>query len=95
MKKVYIFICESSKDFGSEVRLYEHEENAKEAVRKIYEEYVERKHYVPNDENSYKNAKEDYIERDKTGFTIMLYDNERFECHYEEAIYSDPKHKGE
>ena len=89
MTNFYVFICESSKYFGTEVRVYEKEENAKKAVASVYEEYIVDKNYKPQDENSFKNAEEDYKNRNKTGFTIMLNDNEKFECRYEKAIFAD------
>ena len=52
-KEFYIFVCESSKYFGTEVRVYEKEENAKNAVASIYEEYIINKTYKPQNENSF------------------------------------------
>ena len=85
----YVFICESSKYFGTEVRVYEKEENAKKAVASVYEEYIIDKNYKPQDEMSFIEAEEDYKDRDKTGFIVMLNDNEKFECRYEKAIFAD------
>ena len=85
----YVFICESSKYFGTEVRVYEKEENAKKAVASVYEEYIVDKNYKPQDENSFQEAKDEYKARDKTGFTVMLNDNEIFGCYYEKATYAD------
>ena len=38
---------------------------------------------------SFIEAEEDYKDRDKTGFIVMLNDNEKFECRYEKAIFAD------
>ena len=86
---MYQYICETNKDVNAEVRLYREEQNAKDAVKSCYEDYVESGEYVPADKYAIQDAKKEFKDSDETAFTIRLEDDEILSCHIEETDFYD------
>ena len=84
---MYVFICDSSADYAAEVRVYKKLENAKKAVRKRFEEYVNSGNYnLASDKNE---LKKEFKEDKGMGFTVELKPFEIIDCHIEEQDFYD------
>ena len=85
---MYVFVCDSSADYTPEVRVYRKLENAKNAVKKRFEEYVNTGNY--NLASDKEKLKQEFKEDKSMGFTVELEPFEIIDCHIEEQdFYED------